>query len=197
MTIALSVLSQRYDDVEPCFIVSGVFYYNRIDTQLYKKKEFDAWMAAQTPPLVFGANEVGTLSAGFLATHDGIPPSTGAATPPAVPPVVVPPVVTGAPITLSVTKAPAATADDTGQVTIAGGPADKGYMINMVIKDAASAGDDVQNIPVAKGDTAAQVAVKVDAAIGDPNVTHAVAGAVVTVTPKVGSTIDKLTVSIT
>ncbi len=196
MTIALSVLSQRYDDVEPCFIVSGVFYYNRIDTQLYKKKEFDAWMAAQTPPLVFGANEVGTLSAGYLATHIGIPPSTGAVTPP-VPPVVTPPAVTGAPITVAVSKTPSATADDTGQVTLGGGPADKGYMINMTIKDAASAGDDVQNVAIAMGDTAAQAATKVDAAIGDPNVTHAVVGAVVTITPKVGSTIDKLIVSIT
>jgi hypothetical protein len=54
----------------------------------------------------------------------------------------------------------------------------------------------VQNIPVAKGATAAKAAADIAAGISDPNVTAIAAGAIVTVSPKSGSTLDKLTVSV-
>jgi hypothetical protein len=65
------------------------------------------------------------------------------------------------------------------------------------VREAKSGGDDVQNVSILKGDTAAQAAAKIAAASSDPNAVVTAAGAVVTVTPSAGSTITKLTVLVT
>ena len=187
MAIALDALNFKYDDVEPAFTDTGDgFYLHWREGKMYGKKSFDAWMTANGKS--FGPKELGKPSAAFLADHrwSGL----GVASPaPPKPPVL-------KPLTVSVTKAPAATADDTGTVTIAGGPADKAYTVTLTVKGQASAGDDVQNVAIPKGTTAAAAAALVAAASSDPNVTAAAAGAVITFTPKAGTHITKLTVSI-
>ena len=188
MAIKIDVLNFEYDDAEPAFteMTSG-YYYHRVTKRLYGKASFDAWMTAHS--LSFGTGELGDQSTGYKANHLSIAsrgtPKTAAA-----------PAPTGKPITISVTKAPAATNDDTGTVTVAGGPADKAYTVTLTVKGQASAGDDVQNVAIAKGDTAAAAAGKIAAASSDPNVTAVAAGAVITFTPKAGTQISKLTVSI-
>lgn len=185
MTIKLDVLNFVYDDAEPAFteMASG-YYLHRVTQKLYSKPAFDAWLTAEGKS--FGAKEVGAQSASYMATHFSLASRGTPASPP----------VAGHPITVSVTKAPTATADDTGTVTVAGGPADKAYTVTFTVKDAGSAGDDVQNVAIAKGDTAAVAAGKIAAASSDPNAVVTAAGAVITVKPKSGSTIAKLTVSI-
>jgi hypothetical protein len=184
MTIKQDVLGFDYDDTEPAFteMASG-YYHHRVDKRLYDKPSFDAWLTAKGKS--FAAGEVGPQSTAYKATHLSIA-SRGTAAVPAVP----------AAITASVTKAPTLTADDTGQITVAGGPADKAYTVTVIIKETKSGGDDIQNVAVGIGDTAAKVAGDIAAAISDPNVTSVAVGAVVTVTPSAGSTIAKLTVAV-
>ena len=191
MTVQLDVFGYKYDDAEPAFTMlkGGDFYYHIITGKRYEKTSFDAMLTAQGKS--FGAKELGVPSAAWQAGHNTIITRSGAAagggggggS-------------TSAPITASVTKTPSAAADDTGEITVAGGPADKAYMITITVKDAASGGDDVQNIPVAKGATAVKAATDIAAGISDPNVTVTRVGAVVTIAPKSGSTIAKLTVSV-
>jgi hypothetical protein len=187
MALQLDVLGFRYDDSEPAFtlLTGGLFYYHFASAKEYEKTSFDAWMTKQGK--TFGAKELGAPSAAYLAQHNTIASRVGA---PSTPPP------TGAPITASVTKAPTTTADDTGTITVAGGPADKAYTITVTVKDKASSGDDVMNIPVAKGATAAKAAADIAAGVSDPNITAAASGAVVTFTPKTGSYVEKLTVSV-
>lgn len=191
MALQFDVLGYTYDDSEPAFTLlkGGYRYYHRITGQQFDKASFDAWMTASGKS--FGANELGVPSAAWQAGHNTIISRSntvasggggGGGT--------------GAPITATVTKAPTATADDTGTITVAGGPADKAYTVTVTLKDAASAGDDVQNVSIAKGDTAAQAATKIAAAESDPNATATAVGAVITYTPKSGSTLAKLSVSV-
>lgn len=185
--IKLDVLNFVYDNAEPAFteMASG-YYHHRVTKMLYSKLAFDAKLAAEGK--AFAVGEIGDQSLSYKATHASIVSrGTVKAT------VHVP---TGHPITISVTKAPTATTDDTGTVTVAGGPADKAYTVTFTVKDAGSFGDDVQNVTIAKGDTAAVAAGKIAAASSDPNAVVTAAGAVMTITPKIGSTIAKLTVSI-
>ena len=130
MALQIDVLGYRYDDSEPAFtlLTGGVFYYHFAGRKEYEKASFDAWMTKQGK--AFGAKELGTPSAAYLAQHNTIASRVGA--PPTPPP--------GAPITASVTKAPTSTADDTGTITVAGGPADKAYTITVTAKDALSSG---------------------------------------------------------
>jgi len=185
MTIKLDVLNFPYDDAVPAFteLASG-YYYHRIDKRLYEKKSFDAKLAAEGKS--FAAGEVGDQPASYKADHLSIA-SRGTPVVPAAP---------GAPITVSVTKVPSVTADDTGVITIGGGPADKAYTITLTLEGQNSGGADVQNVAIAKGDTAAVAAGKVVAAESDPDVVSAAVGAVITFTPKTGDNIKTLTVSI-
>lgn len=186
MTVKLDVLGYRYDDVEPAFTDTGQgFYLHWRSHKMYDKKSFDAWMVSKS--LSFGAKEVGKPSALFLANHSWGGLAAGAPSPP---------VVTLAPITATVTKVPSNAADDTGAVTVAGGPADKAYTVTLTIHGQGSPGDDVQNVPVAKGATAEQVAAALAVASSDPNVTAAASGKVVTFTPSAGTHMTKLTVSV-
>ena len=208
MTIKLDVLNFPYDSAEPAFteLASG-YYHHRVNKRLYEKGAFDAKLVAEGK--AFEAGEVGDQSAGYKATHLSIvsggtatapakAPAKAPATAPATAPAKAPAaVVTLAAITASVTKVPSATADDTGTVTVAGGPADKAYTVTFTVKEATSGGDDVQNVAIAKGDTAAQAAAKVAAASSDPNAVVTASGAVVTVKPSSGSTIAKLSVLVT
>jgi len=185
MALRYDFYNRIYDDAEPVFIYAynTSMVYDRLARREVSTSSLMAVTAAAGYTLA--APEIGMASAAWLVANDfpgddGISP-----TPPAA-----------APITASVTKAPTTTADDTGQITVAGGPADKAYTITVTVKDALSGGDDVQNIPVAKGATAAKAASDIAAGISDPNVTATAAGAVVTVAPGAGSTIDKLTVSV-
>ena len=190
MTIAIDVLGFRYDDTNPAFTDTGNgFYLHWAEAKMYDKKSFDAWMTANTKS--FGSKELGQPSAAFLKDHrwGGIAAAAAPAPkPPAAP--------TLAPITISITKAPSNTADDVGTVTVAGGPADKAYTVTLTVHGQGSAGDDVQNVSIPKSTTAAAAAGLIAAASSDPNVTAAAAGAVITFTPKAGTHITKLTVSI-
>ena len=184
MAIAIDVLNFEYDDAEPAFIQRDGYYLHLKTHMEYDKPSFAKWMAAEG--LSFGAKEVGTVSASYQANHAWggllVGKTTAAVTP--------------APIAVSVTKAPSVTADDTGVVTVAGGPADKAYTVTLTVRGQASGGDDVQNVSIAKGATAGAAAAAIAAASSDPNVTAAAAGAVVTFTPKAGTHMTKLTVSI-
>ena len=57
-------------------------------------------------------------------------------------------------------------------------------------------GQDITNVTIAKGDTAAQAAAKLQAGVSDPSCVASVKGAVVTITPSAGSTVQVLTVTI-
>jgi hypothetical protein len=184
MTMRIDVLGFEYDDVEPAFIQRDGYYLHLKTHRIYGKPSFVKWLAAEG--LSFGAKELGTLSSAYQSTHlwGGLfVGKTTAAT-------------TLAPITASVTKAPIVKANDTGEITVAGGPADKTYTATVTIRDAASGGDDVQNVGIAKGDTSGTVAAKIAAAVSDPNVKASATGSVVEVKPKAGSHFTKLTVSI-
>ena len=184
MTIQIDVLGFEYDDAEPAFIQRDGYYFHLKTHMKYDKPSFAKWLTAEG--LTLGAKEVGTVSSQYEANHlwGGllVGKTTAAVTP--------------APITVSVTKAPTAVNDDTGEVTVAGGPADKAYTVTLTVKGQASAGDDVQNVSIAKGATAAAAAAAIAAASSDPGVTATAKGAVITFTPKAGAQVSKLTVSI-
>lgn len=194
--VRLDFFGYRYSDTNPSLLNAGAnFYWHRPSKRLLDKAAVDAAMTAAkyTVP----TQEIGNPTAAYVSDHFGLP-VTAAVPPPKAPGAGGggPPTPAGKAITASVTKVPTANADDTGQITFAGGPADKAYMVTVTTKDAGSAGDDVQNVNVTKGDTATQVATAVAAAISDPAVTATSAGPVVTVTPGKGSTLDKLTVAV-
>ena len=183
MALRYDMYNRIYDDAEPVFIYS--FNSTRVFDRLNHKTVTTASLMAQAASMGYtlAAPEIGMASAKWLLANDFPGEGTTAPTPPAA-------------ITASVTKTPTATADDIGQITVAGGPADKAYTITVTVKDALSGGDDVQNIPVAKGATASQAAGDIAAGISDPNVTAVAVGAVVTISPAAGSKLDKLTVSV-
>ena len=186
MTIKLDVLNFPYDNAEPAFTeMVGGYYHHRVNKRLYERGSFDAWLAAEGK--TFAAGEVGDQSASYKATHETIV-SRGTVKFYAV---------KLAPVTVSVTKVPSVTADDTGAITIAGGPADKPYTITFTVREAKSGGDDVQNILIAKGESAEVIATNISFASSDPYIYASAAGRVVTVAPSAGSTIAKLSILIT
>jgi len=195
--IRFDVLGFEFDNVEPAFTeIDAEFYYHFCERKLYEKGSFDAMLTAEGK--AFGAGELAVPSADYMKGHGSIVTrvdpsdlSGGASPPPA--PIVAP----SAPITAAVTKTPTPTADDTGEITIYGGPSDAVYLINVALKDAVSAGEDTNNINVAAGDTAAQVATRLAAAMSDPNASAVAVGDVVTYSPKLGSTLTKLEVTVT
>lgn len=195
MAIKFDVLGFEFDNVEPAFTeIDGEFYYHFYQKKLYEKGAFDAMLTAKGK--AFGTGELAVPSAGFIKNHGSIVTrvdaselSGGGAA------VVAPP--STAPITAAVTKAPTATSDDTGQITISGGPANRAYMIGVALQDAASSGVDAQNVTIDAGDTAAVAAGKVAAAESDPNASAVASGAVITYSPASGSTLTSLTVAVT
>ena len=183
MSIKLTVQGQRYDDAIPAYMeLQGGYYYNRIDGKLYEKTSFDAWMTANS--LTFGTGELGDFPASYLKDFIGLPGTAKPAAP-----------VTLSALTISVTKAPT-NADDVGEATVAGGPADKAYIITLTVKGEDSAGDDVQNVTIPKGKTAVEAAALLAAAEADPNVTPSTRGAILVITPTAGKKIAKFTVAI-
>ena len=184
MALAIDVLGFEYDDAEAAFVQRDGFYLHLKTHMEYDKPSFAKWMKANGK--TFGSQELSPLSQSYLDNHQwqGLLYTAPSA------------IMILDAITVSVTKAPAVKANDTGEITIAGGPSDDPYTITLTIRDAASGGDDVQNIAVAKYDTAATVAAKVAAAVSDPNVTATAKGAVITIKPKAGSHFTKLSVSI-
>ena len=101
----------------------------------------------------------------------------------------------GAPLTVSVTKAATSRADETVEVTFAGGPSVKQQVVTWSFTS--SAGQTPQNpvtIPIAH--TAASAAKLLQQAETDTDLTSAVNGAVVTFTPKAGESITGLNISI-
>lgn len=100
-----------------------------------------------------------------------------------------------APLTVSVTKAASSKADETVEVTFAGGPSIKEQVVTWSFTS--SAGQTPQNpvtIPIAH--TAESAAKLLQAAETDTDLTSAVNGAVVTFTPKAGESITGLNISI-
>ena len=184
MTLQIDVLGFTFDDAEPAFVLRDGYYLHIAEHKLYGKASFDAKLTAEGK--AFDAKELGVTSAAYKATHSWSGYFVGNAAP-----------VVGAPITVAVTKTPTTTADDTGEVTIGGGPADKAYTITLTIRDAKSGGDDVQNVAIAKGDNVNAVLAKLIAAISDPNAVGTIRpGGVLEVSPAAGSTLTKLQVSI-
>lgn len=101
----------------------------------------------------------------------------------------------GAPLTVSVTKAATSRADETVEVTFAGGPSVKEQVVTWSFTS--SAGQTPQNpvtIPIAH--TAESAAKLLQQAETDTDLTSAVNGAVVTFTPKSGESITGLNISI-
>jgi len=182
MALRFDMYNRTYDDAEPvfCDAFGGTWVYDRLDHDMVTKASLMAY-AAQIG-YTLAAPEIGEPSNQYKIDNDW----------PGEDPVVATP----APITVSVTKAPTVTADDTGVVTVAGGPADKAYTVTLTVRGQASGGDDVQNVNIAKGDTAAVAAGKIAAASSDPNVTATASGNDIAFTPKAGTHIVKLTVSI-
>jgi len=189
MTLKIDVLGFEYEDSVPAFteLTSG-YYYHRISKKMYGKPSFDAWLTAEGK--AFGTGELGDQPASYKADHFSI---VTRGTPVTAGP---PPGPAPAPLTVSVTKVPTTTANDTGSVTIAGGPADKAYTITLTLEGQNSGGADVQNVAIAKGDTAAVAAGKVVAAESDPDVSSSNIGGVIIFTPKTGDNIKTLSVSI-
>jgi len=182
--IKLDVLGFRFEKPNPAFVeTQNGFYYHIRTKRLFEKDSFDARLTVEGKS--FKPGELGNPHKEFITEHGGVLAGmlvdhTGG----------------GHPITASVTKAPADTADDTGEVTIAGGPADKAYTITLTVKGEASVGDDVQNVSISQGKTAAEAATLLKNASSDPNVVATVTGAVVTFTPASGKKVATLTVSV-
>jgi hypothetical protein len=65
------------------------------------------------------------------------------------------------------------------------------------VREAKSGGDDVQNILVAKGESAEVIATGISFAVSDPYIYASAVGRVVTIEPSSGSTIAKLSVLVT
>ena len=183
--LKLDFFGEAYDEEVPAFIDLGTEYFHRVSGRLYDKAALDAQVAAES--YTWGTNERGVAPVGVSLL--GVLAASGKAVPAVASPA-------GAPITATVSKVPSSTLNDTGVIQIGGGPADKAYVITLTIKDAASSGDDIQNVNVTKGMTAAQVAAALAAAESDPNATATASGVSVTVAPKTGSTIAKLSVTV-
>jgi hypothetical protein len=171
-------------DDAPAFIILGAsHYYHRIPRQTLSKESVDKAMSSDgyTPK----QGEIGIAPADWKDGHDGVWDSISSVTPPS-----------GNPITASVTTPANGAVDAVSVITVSGGPADKQYMITVTTKEASSAGDDVQNITVAKNATVDQAASDIASAISDPNVTASASGGVVTVAPKSGKAVEKLEVAV-
>jgi len=187
--LKFNIFGEVYDDIMPCFIESldGSMYWNRAANQMLTKVSVDAYLADTGKSM--GPKETGSLSPEYIKSNFGNfmsglkgGPAGGSSAPAA--------------ITVAASKATSSTNDEVLTITVGGGPADVAYTVTVTVKDKASSGDDVQNVSVAKGDTAEQAATAIKTAISDPNVSATVSGKVVSIAPKAGSTVAKLTVAI-
>ena len=156
--------------------------------KLYGKGSFAKW--ANDEGKAFGPKEIGNVSHEYKEAHEWSGYLVGMD-------------VALAPITVVIAKAPTTSTDDFGVVNVDGGPADKAYTVTLTIRDAASGGDDVQNISIPQGATAPTAAAMIAAAVSDPNVRvtamyHQWGSTAIdiTFTPKPGSHIAKLEISI-
>jgi len=184
MTIEVDVLGHRYDNDEPAFTeLRGGWYWHLKTNRCYEKVSFDAWMASET--LSFAVGELGIPSLAYMRTHETIlwsfePPESSA------------------PLTATVTKVPSATPDDTGEITIADGPADAYTSIIITQQDSTStvASKPETIVDPRNAETPTEVAVLIAAHLGnDSNFTSVTSAlGVITFTPSSGGTIDVLSV---
>ena len=181
MTIKLDVLGYRYDDEEPAFQeVEGGFYYHLRMKKRYDKAEFDATLV--TDGKSFGVGEVGYASIRYVMTHESMLRSY-------VPPA------GSAQMNVNVTKVPSG-ADDTGAITVTGGPTDEPIILTITTQDSTSLlpTETMLYIGLQVQETAVEVAAKIAAAVFDANfVSVAAVDAVVTFTPSAGGSIDVFT----
>ena len=176
MALRYDFYNRIYDDAEPVFIYAynTSMVYDRLDHKEVSTSSLLAVTAAAGYTLA--APEIGMGSAAWLAANgfpgeDGISPA---------PPVVL------APIKALVTYA----RTDRSELTISGGPADKAYTIEVKTNTSSADPEDLQNVAVAKGDTAAQVTAAIAAAIAYPGVTvSSPASTIVRIVPDTGETI--------
>jgi len=173
MTLRYDMYNRIYDDAEPVFIY--VYNASMIYDRLSHKEVTTASLMAQAASLGYtlAAPEIGTGTTVWQARNKF--PGEDGNTPPVF-----------APITALVTYA----RTNRSEITISGGPSDKAYSIEVKVNTSSSDPEDLQVVPVAKGDTAAQVAAAIVAAISYPGVTATVvSGTVARVVPKSGETL--------
>ena len=99
-------------------------------------------------------------------------------------------------MTVEITTAPTATPDSVGVITVAGGPTDEPLKLRISTMDSTSLvqTDTVLYVQMQEEETAAEVAIRIAAALYDPAlVSVAAVGPAVTFTPSSGGTIDIFT----
>ena len=173
MTLRYDMYNRIYDDAEPVFVY--VYNATMIYDRLSHKEVTTTSLMAQAASLGYtlAAPEIGTGSTVWQARNK-FPGEDGN-----VPPVF-------APITALVTYA----RTNRSEVTVSGGPADKAYTIEVKTNTSSADPEDLQNVAVARGDTAAQVTAAIVAAISYPGVTvTAPVSTVVRIVPDPGETI--------
>ena len=181
MTIEVDVFGYRYDDVEPAFMrVRDNHYYHLRTKRLFKEAEFDTKLAADGK--AFGANELGYPSLQLMLRRETMLQSFAAP-------------IGSAQMNINVTKVPVG-ADDTGEITVVGGPTDDPIVYVLTTKDSTSAESTigVYFVQLEEQLTADEVAAEIAGEIAvDPNfVSVAAVGPVITFTPSAGGSIDVL-----
>jgi len=182
MTIKRDVLGFRYDDEEPAFqeVEGGFYYHLRHPKKLHEKASFDAWLVAESKS--FAAGELGYASIPYVLRHEDMLRSY-------VPPV------GSAQMNVEITKIPSGV-DDTGEITVTGGPTDEPLILRISTQDSTSDDptDTLVYVAMTLEETVTEVAVRIAAAAHDPNLLSVanVAG-VVTFTPSSGGEISVFT----
>jgi len=179
MSIELDVLGYRYDNAEPAFVeLTGGFYWHMPTNRRLDKDEFDAKLVAEGKS--FAAGELGIPSLEYMRYHETIlwsflPPAGSAE------------------LTATVSKAPSGI-DDTGEITIAGGPTNAPVEIHVLANDSTTL-IEVPKIVMAVDPVSAETPTELgdrlaaDAGL-DPNFTSVVnVAGVVTFTPSAGGSI--------
>jgi len=179
MTVKRDVLGHRRYVGEPAFQeVEGGFYYHLKLKKLFNKDEFDAKLVADG--LTFAVDEVGYASIQYVIGHEDM---LNSYVPPAG----------SAQMNINITKVPSGV-DDTGAVTVTGGPTDEPLILRMLTRDSTnSAGSEVPTIvyiPMTGELTLTEVAEKIAAAVYDTAFTSVTSAlGVVTFTPSSGGSI--------
>jgi len=181
MSIEVDVLGYRYDNADPAFMeLEGGFYYHLPTRRRLDRVEFDAKLVAEGKS--FAAGELGYPSFWRFVNGEDM---LAAFAPPAG----------SAPMSVSITKIPSGI-DDTGEITVTGGPTDEPLMITITTRDSTSTlvVYTYVVVEVEAQDDADTVAANIAAANYDPNfISVAAVGAVVTFTPSTGGSIAVFT----
>jgi len=182
MGIKRDVLGFRYDEDLPAFCeLVGGWYYHLRTKRRFNKDEFDAKLVVDGK--AFAVDEVGVPPLDYILAHEYI--LWG---------VVVPESTPAAPIDATVTKVPSG-ADDTGEITVTGGPSDGVYQITVTTQDSTSGAASKPVTYALTGEETDAVAKRVGAMAHDPNLSDVVVvGDIITFTPSAGGSIDVLEV---